>query len=79
MRLLWRPVQSKPSSAAPGRMTRGSAPPFRPRLLATLEQAPPFPGSGGTLVRHPRETKGVDYRVTTAVAATTCGPNGSCC
>jgi len=72
------PVQSKPSSAAPRRMTRGSSPPFRPRVLAPLEEAPPFPCSGSTLLRHPRETKGVDYRVTTNVAAGAGGPNGSC-
>ena len=46
---------------------------------APLEEAPPFPCTGGTLVRHPRETKGVDCRVTTNVAAAAGGPNGSCC
>ncbi|MCC7194675.1 MAG: methyltransferase domain-containing protein [Gemmatimonadaceae bacterium] len=50
-----------------------------PRELCPLEEAPPFPCTGGTRVRHARETKGVDYRVTSEVAAATCEPNGSCC
>ena len=50
-----------------------------PRVLPPLEEAPPFPCTGGTLVRHARETKGADYRVTTEVALGAGGPNGSCC
>lgn len=57
-----------------------------PRDLIPLESAPPFPCTEGRLRRDPRETKGLDYRVTTAAAAPTCGPNGgngagrgSCC
>ncbi len=56
-----------------------------PRELVPLDEAPPFPCTGGTLRRDPRETKGLDYRVTTA-APTSCGPQGgkdagsaSCC
>jgi hypothetical protein len=50
-----------------------------PRVLSTLAEAPPFPCAGGIHVRHPGETKGVDDRVTTDVAAGAGGPNGSCC
>src|SRR5262245_59827670 len=54
-----------------------------PRELIPLEQAPAFPCTGGTLLRHPCETKGQDYRATTEVAGTACGPSGakggSCC
>ncbi|HEY1212063.1 MAG TPA: methyltransferase domain-containing protein [Bryobacteraceae bacterium] len=54
-----------------------------PRVLLPLEQAPPFPCSQGTLVRHPRETKGEDYKNTTEADATCCSSdNGSperCC
>ncbi|MBI2818098.1 MAG: methyltransferase domain-containing protein [Acidobacteria bacterium] len=57
-----------------------------PRTLIPLEQAPPFPCAKGALRRHPKETKGQDYRVTTE-AQNTCGPgsgskngsNGRCC
>jgi len=42
-----------------------------------------FPCTGGTLLRHPRETKGEGYCVTTEAAANGCGPkgaeSGSCC
>jgi SAM-dependent methyltransferase len=52
-----------------------------PRVLVPLEEAPPFPCAQGALTRHPRETKGQDYRVTTD--ARSCGPAGSsgknCC
>ena len=57
-----------------------------PRELVPLEDAPPFPCTEGRLRRDPRETKGLEYRVTTAAAAPACGPNGgngagrgSCC
>jgi arsenite methyltransferase len=54
-----------------------------PRVLIPLEDAPPFPCTGGALRRHPRETKGQDYRATTEVAGNGCAPNGaksgSCC
>ena len=42
-----------------------------------LEQAKPFDCSR-TAVRHPQETKGQDYKVTT-VASSTCCDGGSCC
>ena len=54
-----------------------------PRLLIPLEDAPAFPCSGGALQRHPRETKGQEYHMTTEVAGNGCGPGGakggSCC
>ncbi|MBI4483429.1 MAG: methyltransferase domain-containing protein [Acidobacteria bacterium] len=46
---------------------------IEPGVLVPLEEAPPFPCSKGTLVRHPRETKGDDYCVTTAAT------DGSAC
>jgi len=53
-----------------------------PRTLLPLEEAPPFPCGKGTLRRHPKETKGEDYRLTTE-AAECCGPQngsgGGCC
>ncbi|MBA3503591.1 MAG: methyltransferase domain-containing protein [Myxococcota bacterium] len=49
---------------------------IEPRLLIPLEEAPPFPCADGPLRRHPRETKGEDYVVTTE-AAPVCKP-GSC-
>jgi SAM-dependent methyltransferase len=52
-----------------------------PRVLIPLEEAPPFPCARGALRRHPKETKGEDYRVTTE--ARTCGTGdnskGGCC
>ena len=54
-----------------------------PRVLIPLEEAPAFPCTGGALERHPRETKGQEYRATTEAAGNGCGPNGakggSCC
>ncbi len=52
-----------------------------PRVLIPLEEAPPFPCTRGALRRHPKETKGEDYQVTTE--ARTCGTGdnskGDCC
>jgi len=54
-----------------------------PRVLIPLEDAPAFPCTGGALLRHPRETKGREYRATTQAAGSGCGPDGakgrSCC
>jgi SAM-dependent methyltransferase len=50
-----------------------------PRVLIPLEEAPAFPCTGGTLLRHPRETKGEDYQLTTDVKPSACGPGSSCC
>jgi len=48
-----------------------------PHELVPLEDAPPFPCTGGAAVRDPRETKGDDYRATTDEAPA-CGPDGCC-
>lgn len=57
--------------------------PVPPRVLVPLDQAPPFPCTGGIQWRDPRETKGSDYKVTTEARANACSPrngsNGSCC
>jgi SAM-dependent methyltransferase len=42
-----------------------------------LEQAEPFDCSR-TAPRHPRETKGMEYEVTTEAASSCCGPDGCC-
>jgi len=42
-----------------------------------LEQAPAFDCSRDSL-RHPRETKGLEYRTTTGANAACCGPEGCC-
>ncbi len=48
-----------------------------PREEIPLAEAGPFDCSR-TALRHPRETKGEDYHVTTE-AVPCCGPDGSCC
>jgi arsenite methyltransferase len=54
-----------------------------PRVLVPLDEAPPFPCTGGLVWRNPRETKGTDYKVTTEARPNMCSPkngsNGSCC
>ncbi len=50
-----------------------------PLQKPSLEEAQPFPCSGGMLIRHPRETKGLEYRLTTEAMKATCGSNGDCC
>ena len=42
-----------------------------------LEEAAPFDCSR-TALRHPKETKGQDYTVTTEAVADCCGPDGGC-
>lgn len=49
---------------------------IHPRVLPALEDSRPFPCDAGPLVRHPRETKGEEYHLTTEAS---CGPEGSCC
>lgn len=50
-----------------------------PLVTVAPEAAPPFPCTGGVLKRHPRETKGEDYGLTTtATDAAACGPAGCC-
>lgn len=54
-----------------------------PRMLVPLSEAPPFSCSNGSLRRHPRETKGSDYQLTSAAQSTACHPGngtgGACC
>ncbi len=54
-----------------------------PRVLVPIEEAPHFPCSQGTLRWDPRETKGIDYRVTTDAGPALCSPGngkgGGCC
>jgi SAM-dependent methyltransferase len=49
--------------------------PVPPRLEVPLDQALPFDCSR-TARRHPRETKGEEYRVTTEASGPCCGPDG---
>jgi SAM-dependent methyltransferase len=51
--------------------------PVPPLQAIPLKDAPPFDCSRDS-VRHPRETKGLDYRVTTNGAGNCCGPDGRC-
>jgi arsenite methyltransferase len=48
-----------------------------PRLEVPAEEAAPFDCSRTTR-RHPRETKGEEYRLTTEATAPCCGPDGCC-
>jgi len=48
-----------------------------PRVEVPLEDAHPFDCTR-TARRHPRETKGEEYRVTTEATGTCCGPDGCC-
>jgi len=49
--------------------------PVPPLEAVAPESAPGFDCSRDT-VRHPRETKGLEYRTTTNGSATCCGPDG---
>jgi len=54
-----------------------------PRVLVPLTEAPAFPCSDTPLVRHPRETKGEGYALTSAAPENGCAPgdgkSDSCC
>lgn len=61
-----------------------SRPPYRdqfvlvaPYVEVPLDEAKPF-DCGGRAYRHPRETKGLDYRVTESGEESCCGPEGCC-
>ena len=56
---------------------KGEIDPVSPRVDIPLEQAHPF-DCLRTVARHPRETKGMDYDVTTE-AADVCGSEKDCC
>ena len=49
-----------------------------PRAEIPLEAARPF-DCRRSARRHPRETKGAEYRATTDSPASCCGPDGACC
>lgn len=49
----------------------------KPLNEVAAQEAKPFPCTGGVLFRHPKETKGEDYDLTTEAAAS-CGPEGCC-
>ncbi len=49
-----------------------------PRVNVPLDQAKLFE-NGRAQHRHPRESKGLDYTVTTDVAESCCSPGGECC
>jgi arsenite methyltransferase len=51
--------------------------PVAPLQPIALDQAKPFDCSRDT-IRHPRETKGLEYRTTTDANAACCGPEGCC-
>lgn len=55
----------------------GAIIPVAPREPVTLEDARLFDCSRDT-IRHPRETKGMEYRATSAASASCCGPEGCC-
>ena len=50
-----------------------------PYVSVPPEEARPFPCTKRALVRHPRETKGSDYDLTTDAAGPVCSPEGGCC
>lgn len=56
---------------------RGMFDPVEPRVAVDPAAARPF-DCARTALRHPRETKGTDYRATTEAAAPCCGPDGCC-
>ncbi|MGO9062886.1 MAG: methyltransferase domain-containing protein [Candidatus Binataceae bacterium] len=51
--------------------------PIAPLEPIAIEQAKPFDCSRDS-IRHPRETKGLEYRTTTDASAACCGPEGCC-
>ena len=51
--------------------------PVQPRMPVPIEEAKPFDCSRDA-VRHPRETKGVEYLATTEAAGPCCAPGSSC-
>ena len=51
--------------------------PVAPLEPVVLENARPFDCSRDS-VRHPRETKGVEYRATSQASTACCGPEGCC-
>lgn len=56
----------------------GDVLPIQPLVPVPLEQATEF-DCRRSAIRHPRETKGLEYDVTDLSGADCCGPDGSCC
>lgn len=50
-----------------------------PLVKPSPEEVRPFPCARGTLLRHPREGKGEDYRLTTEAKNPVCDADGGCC
>ena len=50
-----------------------------PYVPVAPEEVRPFPCTKGALIRHPRETKGSDYDLTTDAADPVCSTEGGCC
>jgi len=50
----------------------------QPLKAVPADQRQPFPCTKATLIRDARETKGSDYKITTAVTEC-CGATGDCC
>lgn len=57
---------------------RSDIEPVEPYQNVPLAEAAPF-HCRKDAVRHPRETKGLDYKVTETTDAPYCGPDGNCC
>lgn len=53
--------------------------PVEPLVPVEAAAAQPFPCVKGALRRHPRETKGEDYSLTTEAATGVCDPEAGCC
>ncbi|MBI2478405.1 MAG: methyltransferase domain-containing protein, partial [Planctomycetia bacterium] len=52
--------------------------PVEPYKPIPIDEAQPF-NCRRTTLRHPRESKGQDYNVTTGASGECCGPDGTCC
>jgi SAM-dependent methyltransferase len=50
-----------------------------PRVPVPPDGVRPFPCATGALIRHPHETKGDDYHLTTEPVGPLCSPDGTCC
>lgn len=50
----------------------------KPLNVVNTAEAKPFPCTGGVLLRHPKESKGENYNLTSDVSAPNCGPVGCC-
>jgi ubiquinone/menaquinone biosynthesis C-methylase UbiE len=53
--------------------------PVEPLVPVSDDDARSFPCTKGAIIRHPRETKGEDYDLTTESTGAVCTPDGGCC